>query len=70
LISWFITRFEPLQNVIDKITFNNFFWNNFKKLFQCHKCSAFWLTLILTQDIVAAAAASYAAYISDTYTLN
>jgi hypothetical protein len=58
IVSWFITRFKPLTWVLellpDKLAFNMV-----KLLLTCSICSAFWISLLLTQDIFFSAFMSY-----------
>ena len=65
LISWLMTHFEPLQNLIDLI-FKNYSNNKFIMLFYnaitCFKCISFWITLIVTFNIYAAIINSIIAY--------
>jgi hypothetical protein len=72
ILSWFITRFEPLQWFISKLfliefseKFNklNKIKNELKFLLEtlttCMKCTSFWLALILTQDIYLSSISSF-----------
>lgn len=57
LFSWFITRFEPLQMIIEALP-NKLVWNMIKLLFSCSKCLVFWVTTIMTGDIFIASGMS------------
>lgn len=68
LISWFLTRFKPLQMLIDYIiskTLNNPLVSivmSFVLLpLTCFTCSSFWIGLILTHNFWIAATASFIA---------
>jgi hypothetical protein len=53
LLAWFITRFEPVQWIVD-ILFEGKTDLTSKLLYlalTCSKCVAFWAGIILTQDI-------------------
>ena len=41
LIAWFITHFEPIQNLIINLKFKPLI-----NIFTCFKCTSFWVTLI------------------------
>ncbi len=65
LVCWFFTNFEPIQNGIDWIferietKLNNVFW----QVLSCQYCLTFWLSFIVTQNIVVALALSALAQI-------
>ena len=63
IVSWFITRFEPLQMLLEFVP-NKLIPNLFKLLITCLKCVSFWATLIITQNIILA---SLMAFISFWY---
>jgi hypothetical protein len=46
LISYTITRFEPLQMVLDELP-DNLVMNVIKLLLSCSKCVSFWTGLII-----------------------
>lgn len=48
LISWFITRFEPIEWFIDWIFKPSLFKDRLKTLMTCIKCTSFWVGLMLT----------------------
>lgn len=74
ILSWFVTRFEPLQWFIDQFfsfKFNEK-WNDLNEiknkshflittLTTCMKCTSFWLSLIITGDIYVSALSSFIA---------
>ena len=50
LLSWFITRFEPLQMITDTLP-DKLVYNLIKLMVGCLKCVTFWTTIIMTQDV-------------------
>jgi hypothetical protein len=73
LITWLITSFEPLQDVLtnlfDKI-YQRTNKNPLKRIYDslytiltCQKCLSFWTTLIITQNIFMACGVSFVAFI-------
>jgi len=73
-IGWFIVNFTPIQKILDYttallITNNPKYFLltilplSIRKILSCSKCTSFWLTLILTQDIYLSASASLLAFI-------
>ena len=66
LVSWFITRFEPLQMVLELLP-NKLIPNLFKLLVTCLKCVTFWLTLIYTQNIVFASGMAFISFFYDKF---
>lgn len=50
LLSWFITKFEPLEIFLDLLP-DKLFFNLIKVLFSCLMCVSFWTTLIFTFNI-------------------
>lgn len=50
LLSWVITRFKPIQIIIELLP-DNLLFNLVKLLLTCAMCVSFWLTLSLTQDV-------------------
>lgn len=66
LAAWMITQFEPLQNVLTKLRDKSPVYIAWVfVLFGCIKCTAFWVTLGITQDIWSAILASVIAYTYD-----
>jgi hypothetical protein len=73
LITWFITTFSPLQdvltNVVDKIyqkINNNVLKHTVDILYtilSCHMCLSFWTTLMITGDIFSACGVSFVAWL-------
>lgn len=61
IISWFITRFEPLQMILELLP-NKLIYNLFKLLVTCLKCVSFWITLIMTEDIFLAALIAFISF--------
>ena len=66
LVSWFITRFEPLQMILELMP-NKLLPNLFKLLITCLKCTSFWLTLIYTQNIVLASGMAFISFFYDKF---
>ena len=66
LVSWFITRFEPLQMVLELLP-NKLLFNLFKLLITCLKCVSFWITLSYTQNIVLASGMAFISFWYDKW---
>ena len=53
-LTWFITSFQPFQNILSKINPKNDWLNLItrclKEPLTCWKCAGFWITLIITQS--------------------
>ena len=58
LIAYTITRFTPIQLLLEMLP-DNLFFNVFKLLFSCSKCLALWSGLLLTGDIWLSMAVSF-----------
>lgn len=67
LIGWFITSFEPLKNLLDKIKIPKWASMITHKLTGCTKCAAFWTALILSHSLYIAIVAAIAGYLWDKY---
>jgi len=50
LLAWVITRFEPIQMLLELLP-DNLVSNLIKLLLSCLKCVLFWSVLIFTGDI-------------------
>jgi hypothetical protein len=50
ILSWVITKFEPLEWIIDLLP-DKLIYNTLAYGLTCLKCLLFWTTLIYTQDI-------------------
>lgn len=61
LLAWVITRFEPIQIVLELIP-DNLVFNLLKLLVSCLKCVSFWLVLIFTYDIFLASGMAFIAF--------
>ena len=61
LVSWLITRFEPLQMLLELLP-NKLIYNLFKLLITCLKCVSFWMTLFITQNIFLASAMAFISF--------
>jgi len=52
LISWYLTKFEPIQWIVDSYKFKNnllqFIWEHIL----CPKCLSFWITFFCTFDLL------------------
>lgn len=59
--AWTITRFEPLQLLLDNIK-DNKFTVPFKLLLSCTKCVAFWLSLAIYQSFFIACLMAFIAF--------
>jgi hypothetical protein len=66
LVSWFITRFEPLQMVLELLP-NKLLWNLIKLLTSCLKCVSFWITLCYTENLILASALAFISFWYDKY---
>ena len=66
LVSWFITRFEPLQMILELMP-NKLLPNLFKLLITCLKCVSFWLTLFWTGNIVLASGMAFISFFYDKF---
>ena len=66
LVSWFITRFEPLQMILELLP-NKLLYNLFKLLITCLKCVSFWITLIYTGNIVLASGMAFISFFYDKF---
>jgi hypothetical protein len=66
LVSWFITRFEPLQMVLELLP-NKLIPNLIKLLVTCLKCVSFWSTLLVTQNIVLASGMAFISFWYDKW---
>jgi hypothetical protein len=66
LVSWFITRFEPLQMVLELLP-NKLLFNLFKLLITCLRCLSFWITLCYTQNIVLASGIAFVSFFYDKF---
>ena len=50
ILSWLITRFSPLQMILELLP-DKLLFNMIQLLFSCCMCVSFWTCLIVTQDI-------------------
>jgi len=62
ILSWLITRFDPLQQIINYIQTQTKLKDIWFKLFRCMMCLSFWSTLIITHDIFIAATTSFISF--------
>lgn len=58
ILSWLITRFKPLEMILELLP-DNLIFNLVQLLFSCLMCVSFWTSLILTQDIFTSALISF-----------
>lgn len=61
LICWLITRFQPLQMILDILP-DNLILNIFKLLLSCLMCLSTWTILIITGSLFLAAAGAFIAF--------
>jgi len=50
MISWFISRFEPIHMLLETLP-NKLVYNLIRLILTCLKCLAFWITLSWIGDI-------------------
>ena len=66
LLTWFITHFEPIQTLLDKIYKYLPKGIQFTRSYAgCFKCVTFWITLLITFNIFYAIGLSMIAYTYD-----
>ena len=65
-VCWMITRFEPLQMVLELLP-NKLIPNLFKLLVTCLKCLSMWVTLIYTGDIFLASLMCFISFFYDKW---
>ena len=58
LLSWVITRFEPISMILEILP-DNLIFNLFRLLLTCLKCVLFWMTLSFTGDIFISAGMAF-----------
>jgi hypothetical protein len=58
LLSWLITRFEPINMFLEMLP-DNLVMNLIRLLLSCLKCVVFWTTLSMTGDVFIAAGMSF-----------
>lgn len=61
LLSWVITKFKPLQIILEILP-DKLFFNLLKLLLTCIMCVSFWLTLTLTYDVYLASLNAFVAF--------
>jgi hypothetical protein len=66
LLGWFVVNFEPFKWILKPIKQYGIY-KYLYKMVSCPRCATFWITLIYTQNIIIAIAASF---ISDVYDRN
>lgn len=71
LLSWFITRFRPLTNFIQKVPLTKWSLINLIILFIkyitiCMMCSGFWIGLIMTGNIYISIGCAFIGFWYDT----
>lgn len=64
LLSWLINQLPIIWTNIKE---NLNFFKLIKMIIGCMKCSAFWIGLIITQDLYISITASYVAWLFDKY---
>jgi hypothetical protein len=67
-LAWFLTNFEPLQDLLDRI-FTEMPLNRFTiylhGAFGCPKCMGFWVTLFFSGEFLTACLVSLCSYVVD-----
>jgi len=58
LLCWIITRFKPIEMILDLLP-DRLIFNMIKLLLSCLMCMSFWMTLIFTADIFMASAVGF-----------
>lgn len=58
LFNWLITRFQPIQMLLEGLP-DNLICNLLRLLFTCLMCMSFWTTLIYTGDFMFASAMAF-----------
>lgn len=66
ILSWVITRFEPLQMVLEILP-DKLITNTIKLLLSCLKCVSFWMALIVTHDIFLASTLCFISFWYDKF---
>lgn len=66
LLSWLITRFEPIQMVLELLP-DNLVINLFRLLLTCLKCVLLYMTFVFTGDIFLAAGMSFVGFWYDKF---
>jgi len=64
LLGWFLVNFEPFKWLLKPLKHYGIYLYLYK-LVSCPKCSTFWITLLYTQNIIIAIAASFVADVYD-----
>jgi hypothetical protein len=64
LLGWFLVNFEPFKWILKPLKHYGIYLYLYK-LVSCPKCGTFWITLIYTQNIIIAIAASFVADVYD-----
>lgn len=58
LLAWVITRFEPIQMLVELLP-DKLIYNLIKLLLTCLKCVLFWSVLVFTGDIFLASGMAF-----------
>jgi hypothetical protein len=58
ILSWCLTRFKPIQWLLD-LAPDYLIFNLIRLLLTCLQCSSFWIGIIFTGDIFLASTASF-----------
>jgi hypothetical protein len=66
ILSWFITRFEPLTMLLDELP-NRLLYNLLRLLLSCLKCVSFWATLLWTGNIFLASGIAFISFWYDKW---
>jgi hypothetical protein len=75
LLAYFITRFEPMQWLLNEIkdtkySLINIIINSIKLILSCSKCFSFWVILISSKDLYVAIIGSLTMSIIEKYILS
>lgn len=61
LLSWVISRFEPIHMITDGLP-NKLIYNIIRLILSCLKCLSFWITLSITGNIFLASGLAFIAF--------
>jgi len=65
ILAWLITHFDPFKQVMTHIPYKKmkplfrFIFSSIDKVISCMMCCSFWLTLLLSGNIILAASMSF-----------
>jgi hypothetical protein len=74
LLAWFIVNFTPIHGIFNLLIkksaaypFINFVLSLLNTILICQKCTALWVGLILTGDLLTALTASFISYLYEKF---